>query len=207
MLTIVDVPGDGDCFFSCVSIALASVKVNYTPTALRQLVARRALDPKDRSFNEMLKATRDIVKNQGTDFDLVRQFAFMLPVARVPFEKWTSRERTLIYNNLMSRAVYWADETAIRTMEACSDLIFLVIRRDAGGKISPVPPLTPANAIDKHKHVFIVLDQCNDSHYRIYCSITKAPQYVFTLDTLPVEIYHLFEWALKHAAYTRSYIK
>lgn len=197
MLTVVNVPGDGDCFFSCVSIALASVKVNYTPTALRQLVAMRALNPKDKFFNEMLKATQDIVNSQGADYDLVRQFAFVLPVAHVPFEKWTSRERTLVYNNLMSRAVYWADETAIRTMEACSDLIFLVIRRDMrNDEISPVSPLTPASSIDIRKHVFVVLDQCDDVHYRIYC-YGQPRRYVFTLDTLPVEVYHLFEWVLR----------
>lgn len=208
---IVHVPGDGDCLFTCVSIALASVGRNYTAQQLRKLVASRTLDKNDEQFNYTLQTWCDLARAVALEKDeLVKhEFAHIFYVAakKPDVSKWTLHDRTQVFANMMSPQLYWGDEIAIDTLQRMLDIRFLIydsVRRTA---MKPMPTSHKTTKTQKKKKTspfesptFVVLELA-DSHYNLIgATVDTINYYIFPQAKcrLPKPILNEFAKYLKH---------
>lgn len=117
----IDVPGDGDCFFAAVHLAVREWRPELTVHALRAVVSRACMAP-----GEIGDAQREHLRNL---FHLsavpgMESETRYVRMAKTPHNTLDTRKLSRI---MMNKSIYWGDEVAICTLERFLDVNILVL--------------------------------------------------------------------------------
>lgn len=194
-LVVKTVPGDGDCLFHSIKDAVASVGYHYSVAQLRAAVAKRALNPYDVEFNEILGTWCEIAQAGGIEFSMAMEMAHIWPYKNIPISSWTPAIRTDVYTRMMSPVYYWGNEVALQTLERALQIKFLVWH---AGRKAAMQPVTSTETfhnkdgtpIAYNLYVILQFSDCDNGaggHYDLIG--TRAPNgkvtYVFAIEELP----------------------
>lgn len=121
------VPMDGDCFFSSMEYILKCLgRSNDTAKNLRHHVAYSILDRSSEIANRTLQNWLEIASASGLDSEITAQLRH---VVFLPDKQYPPSYRSLcqLYQNMMDKNVYWADQYAMTVTEKLLQIRILII--------------------------------------------------------------------------------
>ena len=121
---------DGDCGFDSVRQILLEADYATSNEFLRQTVAKAVLNPQDKFMNATIQNWLKIYQDAALTRDpqLLQDYSFMQFFAdwHGPV-RWTMEQRKELFRVMLNKNYYWADETALRTLENALHVHFIIV--------------------------------------------------------------------------------
>lgn len=186
IMSMYDVPGDGDCLFKSVQIILASIGQIKSINELRQIVASPVLNEQDEMTNKTIenwiKLYHDALAEEN--IQLLVEYRHVACVGNdkditLPL---TMENRKKLYFAMLEKS-YWGEQHACRVLEEYFKMRFLIIHDDIKR-----PSICWYHTPGFTQQMFGVL-YLSGQHYS---PVSINEQFIYKWDEFPLDVAHFF---------------